>query len=86
MRTNGLSKQEAIEMMELCKHEIADLRGVIGRLEPKAEAYDAIVKILSLIPGRSQGATEDLAWILAKRIRELKESDAEVVRSAVGDC
>lgn len=66
--------QEFIEMASRCSQEIKDLRGVISRLQPKAEAYDAMCTVLGLLPQRSQAMSEDLAWRLDRRISELKST------------
>lgn len=66
-----ISNREAIEMMSRCKNEIITLRTVIDRLKPKADAYDNLAIVLSLLPKRGEGMAEDLVWILDKRIREL---------------
>lgn len=70
-----VSAQEFLQMAARCRDEIKDLRGVIGRLSPKAEAYDAISTVLGLLPQRSQGMSEDLVWRLDKRIAELMAPD-----------
>lgn len=67
-----MTNAEAIQMMERCKAEIISLRAVIARLEPKADAYDNLAAIVRLLPQRSVGMGEDLAWVLDKRIRELQ--------------
>ena len=67
-----MSNHEAIEMMNRCKQEILCLRNVIARLEPKADAYDNIARVLRLLPQPSVGMGEDMVWILDKRIRELE--------------
>jgi hypothetical protein len=67
-----MSNVEAIQMMERCKHEIRDLRAVIDRLRPKAEAYDNLASVLRLLPQPSVGMGEDMVWVLDKRIRELQ--------------
>jgi hypothetical protein len=67
-----ISNAEAVQMMNRCKHEILSLRGVIARLEPKADAYDNLVRVLRLLPQPSVGMGEDMVWILDKRIRELE--------------
>lgn len=67
-----MNNSEAIEMMNRCKHEILNLRAVIARLEPKADAYDNLVRVLRLLPQPSVGMGEDMVWILDKRIRELE--------------
>ena len=63
---------EAIQMMRCASDEIKVLRGHIGQLAPKADAYDLIHKILDLVPGRSQGMGEDVAYMLDRRIKELE--------------
>ena len=67
-----ISNREAIEMMIRCKQEIITLRTTIDRLKPKADAYDNLVVVLSLLPRPSVGMGEDLVWTLDKRIRELQ--------------
>ena len=68
-----MDDKEAVEMMQRCKNEIMSLRVEIGHLRPKAEAYDDISQILSLLPRRSQGMSEDVVWALDRRIREIVE-------------
>lgn len=72
-----ISNLEAIEMMNRCKHEIAGLRAEIGRLKPKADAYDSVATVLNLLPKPSVSMGEDLVWTLDKRIRELTPRPAE---------
>lgn len=72
-----ISNQEAIKMMSRCKHEIVSLKATISRLQPKAEAYDNIASVLSLLPRQSVGMSEDLIFVLDKRIRELTPKPAE---------
>ena len=67
-----INNAEAIQMMNRCKQEILSLRAVIARLEPKADAYDNLVRVLRLLPQPSVGMGEDMVWILDKRIRELE--------------
>ena len=67
-----MKNAEAIEMMNRCKQEILSLRAVIARLEPKADAYDNLVRVLRLLPQPSVGMGEDMVWILDNRIRELE--------------
>lgn len=66
-----MTNQEAIETMNRCKHEITNLRAVISRLQPKADAYDNMAQLLAMLPRPSVGMGEDLVWVLEKRIREL---------------
>ncbi|MDN3278804.1 hypothetical protein QWJ07_31395 [Frankia sp. RB7] len=66
-----VDNKEAIEMMQRCKSEIISLRAQIDRLKPKADAYDNLAIVLSLLPRQSVGMGEDVVWTLDKRIREL---------------
>lgn len=66
-----MSDKEAIEMMSRCKHEIMNLRSIIDRLKPKADAYDNLAIVLGLLPQRGMTMGEDMVWVLDKRIREL---------------
>jgi len=68
-----MSNQEAVEMMRRAAGEIRHQRGIIETLSPKAEAYDTIRKILNLIPGQGGYTTEDLAYTLDRRAKELEE-------------
>ncbi|MCK1693684.1 hypothetical protein [Bradyrhizobium sp. 144] len=72
---DSISNRAAIEMMTRCKHEIQSLRAQIDRLKPKADAYDNLAIVLSLLPRQSIGMGEDLVWILDKRVRELKSDE-----------
>lgn len=69
---NGMNNNEALEMLNRCKHEIMRMRETINQLKPKAEAYDNLVIVLNLLPRVSQGfAIDDLVWTIQKRIDEL---------------
>ncbi len=69
-----MQDKEAIEMMARCKNEIVSLRLERDSLRPKADAYDAITKILSLLPRQAVGFGEDLVWLLEKRIKEMQSA------------
>jgi hypothetical protein len=73
-----MSNAEAIEMMNRCRREIVELRAVIDRLKPKADAYDNLTTVLRLLPQPSVGMSEDVVWVLEKRIRELTPPPASV--------
>jgi hypothetical protein len=64
--------RETLEMMNRCKHEIMGLRAQIDLLTPKADAYDKLAIVLGLLPRQSVGMSEDLVWVLDKRMRELQ--------------
>lgn len=68
---SDMTNEEAIQMMNRCKQEILSLRATIARLEPKADAYDNLVRVLRLLPQPSVGMGEDMVWVLDQRIREL---------------
>lgn len=73
-----MHNNEAVEMMQCARDEIKSLRARINTLEPKANAYDSICTILGLLPQKAQGYGEDVAWMLEKRIGEIKkEMEAE---------
>lgn len=72
-----MDDKEAIQMMERCMAEIRLLRNTNNAMAPKAEAFEVISKIMGYLPGRSQGYSEDLVWVLEKRIRELQPKPAE---------
>jgi hypothetical protein len=69
-----MQDQEALEMMQRCAEEIRSLRRTIERLQAKAEAWDGLCAVLSLLPKPSQGAAPDLAWLLDKRSIELRRA------------
>jgi hypothetical protein len=68
-----MENTEAIEMMSRCSDEIKAQRRQIELLRPKAEAFDVLKTVVSLIPGPSHGYGEDVAWRLDKRIEELRK-------------
>ena len=74
-----MTSKEAIEMMTRCKNEIIGLKAEIGRLRPKADAYDNISVILSLIPTQGISMSEDMVWTLDKRIRELQQGIVQAI-------
>jgi hypothetical protein len=62
---------EAVQMMKRASDEIKTLRRTIEQLAPKADAYDAIRQIQDLMPRRSQGMGEDVAYLLDRRVKEI---------------
>ncbi len=71
-----MNDKEAIEMMHRCIEEIETQRRVVERLSPKAEAYEVIRDIVRMQPRTSQGYSEDLVWLLKKKITELQPKPA----------
>lgn len=75
--------REAVEMMQRCKSEITDLRQQVDRLQPQAQAYELIAQVLSYLPKRTGvGMSEDIVWVLDKRIREIEQILAPVVNNS----
>ena len=72
-----MNENEAVEMMQRCSAEIKDLRQQIASLRPKADAYDNLATVLSLLPRPSVGYSEDVSWMLDKRIAEIKAARAK---------
>lgn len=62
---------DAVQMMQRCKEEILSMRRRINELEPKADAYDMMRKVLNLLPQPSQGMSEDIVWRLERSIAEI---------------
>lgn len=71
MAKETMGNEEARAMMNLSIVEIRQLRERIAYLQPKADAYDVLSKVMSLIPDRSQPMERDLVWMLEARIKEL---------------
>lgn len=67
-----MTPDEQISMMRRCAEEIRMLRGRIAELEPKAEAYTALVRIIGLLPQPPQAYSEDMAWRLEKAIEDIE--------------
>lgn len=61
-------RKEMIDMATRAAAEIEGMRAEIGRLAPKADAYDRIAQMLDMLPKPSRGYSEDVAWMLRKRI------------------
>jgi hypothetical protein len=67
-----MNNQEALQMLNRCKHEITQLRATVEYLKPKADAYDNITTILRLFsPQTGMLSGDDLIRTIQKRIDEL---------------
>ncbi len=66
-------RKEMIEMAGRAASEIETLRAQIGRLAPKADAYDRLSQVLNLLPQPQQGYGEDVAHMLRRRAEKLQE-------------
>jgi hypothetical protein len=66
-----ITKDEFLNVARRSSEEIKALRAQIQFLAPKAQAYDSIVMILGLVPQQRQGMTEDLAFLLDRRVDAL---------------
>lgn len=74
-----MTDREAVEMMQRCKVEIVSLRRERDHLRPKAEAYDVVAQILSLLPQPSICMGEDVLWTLDKCIKNIEQGLANPV-------
>jgi phage shock protein A len=64
---------QMIKMMRRASGEIKELRKIIDAIGPRAEAYEMIKKILSMVPGPGSSAGEDVAWTLDQEANKLEE-------------
>ena len=80
---NQMTNNEAIEMMHRASSEIKMLRQQIDIREPKAHAYDNLTAIINLLPKQTQGYGEDVAYMLDKRIKELKDTNTSEPKSSL---
>lgn len=71
-----MNDKEAVQMMRRASDEIKTLRRTIEQLAPKADAYDAIRQMQDMMPRRSQGFGEDVAYLLDRRIKEIEDTPA----------
>lgn len=62
--------EQNLQMMRSASDEIKGLRRTIDNLAPKADAYDAIRQLQSMMPRQSQGFGQDVAWALDKLIAD----------------
>lgn len=67
-----MTDKDVQDMAQLCIEEISMLRSQVAALQPRADAYDSIERILRLIPQPAQGYGEDIVWRLRKQIEELQ--------------
>lgn len=72
-----MNDKEAVEMMKRASAEIKDLRRQINRLAPKAHAYDNLSAVLRLLPQQGQGYSEDVAFLLDRRIEEILKAEVK---------
>ncbi len=75
MSKNERPKAEAIQIMRRAASEIEKLRRIHNELAPKAEAYDALVAVIRMLPGPSVTSSEDIAWLLRSRIEDLRDPE-----------
>jgi hypothetical protein len=75
-----MDDNEAVEMMQRASSEIKMLRRQINILSPKADAYDVLAKTINAMTPRQSGVmSEDVEWLLDKRIDEMKKAKANPV-------
>ncbi len=74
-----VTKEEFLNMARRASDEIKQLRAEIAFLLPKAQAYDALQMVLGMIPRQRQGAGEDLAALLDRRVEFISKVPAVVI-------
>lgn len=77
-------RREMIEMAQRASAEIKHLRRINEGLGPRADAYDTLRQVLDLMPRRSQGMSEDVAWRLDQRVEQLLEEERPKAPQSVG--
>lgn len=79
-------RREFVDMGRRAAEEIKMLRGRIASLQPKADAYDLLEKVVHhSLPGAQQGYGEDVAWRIEKAVEEVeaaRNNQAEVIAPA----
>lgn len=73
-----MTDKDTAEMIQRCIEEITGLQNRLAALAPRADAYEAITKILNLLPQPSQGYGVDIVWQLRKELAELQPKPNEV--------
>lgn len=53
------------------RHELQMQRVKIERLEPKAEAYDALIKVLGMVRGGDRAMARDIMWDIERAEQDL---------------
>ena len=72
-----MENAEVLQLIRRCTDEIKTLRKQIDHLQPKAEAYDAMLTILRMVPcGGMVGRGEDLVWLLDRKVQEIEHEEA----------
>ena len=72
-----MENTEVLQLIRRCTDEIKTLRKQIDYLKPKAEAYEAMLVILQLVPrGGMMGEGEDLVWLLDRKVRDIENEEA----------
>ena len=72
-----MENAEVLQLIHRCTSEIKDLRKQIDYLQPKAEAYDALLTVLRMVPhGGTMGMGEDLVRLLDRKVRDIEAEEA----------
>lgn len=69
-----MKDQEISQMIDRTIDTILELRKEIEYLQPRANAYATVEKILDLVPGRQRGVTPDIVWELRRQKDKLSPS------------
>lgn len=69
-------RRNFVDMGRRAASEIKHLRERIAALQPKADAYDLMSKVVHhSLPGAPQGYSEDIAWRIEKEIEKVQAED-----------
>ena len=69
-------RRNFVDMGRRAASEIKHLRERIAALQPKADAYDLMSKVVHhSLPGAPQGYSEDIAWRIEKEIETVQAED-----------
>ena len=71
-----MENTEVLQLIRRCTDEIKTLRKQIDYLKPRAEAYEAMLTVLRMVPrGGMIGEGEDLVWSLDRKVREIEHEE-----------
>lgn len=74
-----MTNKDALLMLGVLREEILSLRAHIARLQPKAEAYELISKILHVtVKDQSGGEGEDVLWKIDTQRRKIEAEEKEL--------
>lgn len=71
-----MTNRDALQMLSVLREEILSLRAHVARLQPKAEAYELISKILHVtVKDQGGGMGEDVLWKIDEQRRKIEAEE-----------